>query len=504
VTAFSPAERLVVHLAASVGQAAAHEALDVLLANLTTTELAGLEHHWPFWRRPAQEIAPGFASHGFLGGRGAGKTTPCARYVVAEAEANPGMRIALVAPIEDDARRVMIEGRSGLLVASPPWFPAVYEPGVVGGRVTWPNGSQAFQYGAEAPDRFRGPEHHLAWCTEVGAWAQRSAETAWNNLGMGLRLGRAELLWDSSPKTVPLVAKLIARSKAEPNVHRIVRSRMVHNWANLPIRYVVEKYAEFGGTRIGAQELDGEYLEDVEGALFQLAWIVEHRRHAPESWARRCVSVDPAITERDERRDSTGIMCGGIDTSGQVYITRDQTGKHSPERWGSIVIDAYLADRCDCVIVERNRGGDLVTSNLRACAKERGIAVKLLDDCARPVPHDPRTLYVREVHARRGKAERGEPVSVRYEKGKVSHLIGADLATLEEQLTTWTPTMRKSPDRFDACVHLVWELAGLGREVKAEVRTEDVAAVAKAIAVPYAAGGDIQRLLGRTEWGSSI
>lgn len=505
----SAAERLVLHLASSVGQVAAHEALDVLLRNLTTIELAGLEHNWSFWCRAAQRIpADGWGTFGFQGGRGAGKTTPCARYVVEQAEAHPGMRIALVGPTEDDVRRVLVEGKSGLLAASPPWFPAVYEPGVVGGRVTWPNGSQGFQYGAESPDRFRGPEHHLAWCTEVGAWGLRTAEAAWSNLEMGLRLGRAQLLWDSSPKTVPLVAMLRARHRQDPRLHRIVVSRMADNWANLPIRYVVEKYAQWGGTRFGRQELDGEYLEEVDGALFSLEWIVAARRHAPTAWVRRCISVDPAITERDTRRDSTGIVAGGIDSTGQVYVTRDETGKHSPERWGGLVIDGYLADRCDCVVVERNRGGDLVTSNLRACAKERGIAIKLLGDRDRPPPHAPGVICVREVHARRGKAERGEPVSVLYEKGRVSHLIGADLATLEEQLTTWAPTMKKSPDRFDAAVHLVWELAGLGEDRSATVTAVDLEAMTRAISSPEAsqvvAGLDIAALLGRSEWSGGI
>jgi phage terminase large subunit-like protein len=476
----SPAEALVVHLASTLGQAAAHEALDVALAGLTTIELAGLEHHWPFWCRPAQHIAPGdWATHGFMGGRGAGKTTPCAHYVVAFAEAHPGCRIALVGPTEDDVRRVMIEGKSGLLAASPPWFPATYEPGVVGGRVTWPNKSQAFQYGAESPDRFRGPEHHLAWCTECGAWGARTADAAWSNLGMGLRLPPAQLLWDSSPKTVPLVARLIAAHKADPAAHRIVPSRMKHNWANLPVRYVIERYAEWGGTRWGRQELDGEYLEDVDGALFSVAWF--KRDHAPGKWRRRVLSVDPAASPESSKRDETGIISGGLADDGRIFICRDQSARHGSDTsggWPAVAVAAYLADEADVMLLEVNMGHDMVFGLVHAAAKERGLAMKMLGPAEEPPPHNPRTIYAREVRAKGTKDDRAMPVSAFYEKGRVLHALGADLVALEDQLTSFVPRQKKSPDRVDATVHLVWELAGLGREARPDGRRELVAATA--------------------------
>ncbi len=488
----SSAEALVVHLASTLGQAAAHEALDVALANLATIELAGLEHHWPFWCRPAQRIDPGdWATHGFMGGRGAGKTTPCAHYVVAFAEANPGARIALVGPTEDDVRRVMIEGKSGLLAASPPWFPATYEPGVVGGRVTWANGTQAFQYGAESPDRFRGPEHHLAWCTEVGAWSLRTADTAYSNLGMGLRLGKAQLLWDSSPKTVPLVTRLIAQHKADPAAHRIVASRMKHNWANLPIRYVIEKYAEWGGTRWGRQELDGEYLEDVDGAIFSVAWF--KRDHAPAKWRRRALSVDPAASPESSKRDETGIVSGGLAEDGRIFIVRDQSARHGSDTsggWPAVAVAAYLADESDVMLLEVNMGHDMVFGLVHAAAKEQGIAMKMLSPKEAPPSHNPRVIYAREVRARGTKDDRAMPVSALYEKGRVLHAIGADLVALEDQLTSFVPKQKKSPDRVDATVHLVWELAGLGSD--------------KVEAADYSTATTPGRMAKRTETGPAL
>lgn len=65
------------------------------------------------------------------------------------------------------------------------------------------------------------------------------------------------------------------------------------------------------------------------------------------------------------------------------------------------------------------------------------------------------------VHASRGKITRAEPVSQRYEAGRVHH-VGA-FPALELQQTTWQPG-QPSPDRMDALVWLVTRLLlGAGR-----------------------------------------
>jgi phage terminase large subunit-like protein len=456
----SPAERIVLRMAAELGAPAAHKALDLMLRDLGTVELAGLEHNWGFWARPRQLLpAEGWRSCGFLGGRGSGKTKPCAQHVVQEAHAGRAMRIALCATSDDDTRDVMIEGKSGLIACSPPHFRAKYEPG--NGRVIWPNGAQAFQYSAEAPEHFRGPEHHLFWGTELGAWPKNTADAAWYNMRMGLRLGYARLLWDTTPRSVPLVAKLIARAAEYPQHHLLIRGTMADNWANLPAHFIEEMYAEYGGTRLGLQELEGQYLEDVAGALFRMADIVGARRNAPADWRRRVIAVDPAISTR-KGTDRTGIVSAGLGFDDQVYVTRDQSGKHKPEAWGRIVIDTYARDACDCIVVERNRGGDLVAANIRACARESRVEVRMWEDKANPPAHTPGVIHIREVHARRGKTNRAEPVATRYERGKVSHVIGAQLVELEQTMTTWDPSTGDSPDALDALVHAVWELLGLG------------------------------------------
>ena len=73
---------------------------------------------------------------------------------------------------------------------------------------------------------------------------------------------------------------------------------------------------------------------------------------------------------------------------------------------------------------------------------------------------------MREVTARGAKDLRAEPVATAYERGRVSHVLGAALSSLEDTLTTWEPptserSSHDSPGDLDALVHGVVELLGL-------------------------------------------
>ena len=74
-----------------------------------------------------------------LAGRGFGKTRTGAEWARKMAFDHPGSRGALVAPTAADIRDTMIEGESGILSVSPPWFMPTYEPSKR--KLTWPNGS---------------------------------------------------------------------------------------------------------------------------------------------------------------------------------------------------------------------------------------------------------------------------------------------------------------------------------------------------------------------------
>ena len=232
---------------------------------------------------------------------------------------------------------------------------------------------------------------------------------------------------------------------------------------------MTELEAEYAGTQRGREELDGEFFDDAEGALWQQAWIDRARRELPDTLKRRVLSVDPAISTR-RGTDATGIVDLGLGVDDQVFVIEDLTDRLSWEVWGALVIDRYFTVRADCVIVERNRGGDACVANLRACAAKRGFRVEVVEPDA-PTRHAPGVVYVKETVSRKSKALRAEPVASLYERGRVSHVSGADLTELEEVLCTWLPEgAGESPNALDAMVHGVFELASLHREGRGDPR----------------------------------
>jgi len=119
--------------------------------------------------------------------------------------------------------------------------------------------------------------------------------------------------------------------------------------------------------------------------------------------------------------------------------------------------------RCDCIFVERNTGGGAAIETITLVAEKRGIKVIAIEHDA-PTRHHPNTVYVKETYSRSGapKEIRAEPAAAVYEQGRVSHVRGAALEELEDELTTWVPDAgQRSPNRLDALVFAVTELLGL-------------------------------------------
>jgi phage terminase large subunit-like protein len=490
------------HLAAELGEGAAG-AMESWLESLTVTELAAIWYDWEgTWARPKQVLPTGrWRSFGLLTGRGFGKSRTFSEYVQKRVREGRSSRIALIAQNEDKTIEVMVEGKSGLLATSPPWFKARFEKN----RVIWPNGAQAFIYTPESPGGLRGPEHDLAWASEFVAWPAATADEAFSNLRLGLRIGEAQLVWDTTPKRKHKIIRwLLKRAERHPEHHIVRRGSTRENMSNLPAEQVREWYDEYGGTQRGREELEGEFFDDADGAAWKQAWIDAHRRELPVRPARSILSVDPAISTK-RGTDRTGIVDLSLGEDGQVYVVADLSGKHAPQAWAELVIRRYFDRRCDCVVVERDRGGDLVASQLKAWAMQQGVDVVVVDKRAN-TRHEPRTIYVKETKASQSKQDRHTPVATLYERGRVSHVSGATLANLEDWLTTWEPTPgAKSPDSIDALVQGVRELAGIDeRGLDLSKGFDGIAAVAAKLATDRSVPGGVAELLGRAEWGDSL
>ena len=409
------------------------------LAGLAENERAALLSDWPFWARTEQLPPPDdWRVWLICAGRGFGKTRAGAEWVRQIATSDPEARIALVASSLGEARAVMVEGESGILQCHGHDERPEFEPSLK--RLKWLNGAQAWLYSAGEPEALRGPQHSHAWCDEIGKWdhAGDRATQAWDNLQMGLRLGEIpRILATTTPRAVPLMRRLIDAKLAGHTV--ITRGSTYDNATNLPPRYVGAMRSQFGRTALGRQELDGELLADVEGALWTRSLIERCRLVATlESHARIVVGVDPPASARG---DECGIVVCGITEDGQAHVLDDTSvARPSPERWARAVAATALAWKADRVVAEANQGGEMVASVLRAA------------DCQMPL---------KLVHASRGKSARAEPVAALYETGKVKHV--GQFAQLEDQLCglmaggTYEGPGR-SPDRADA---LVWALTEL-------------------------------------------
>jgi phage terminase large subunit-like protein len=457
----SEARQLVESLVRRLGPVGARRYVDTCLASCTRVELASLAMRWSFWARPKQLPPSGrWRSWGYLTGRGFGKTLSVSNLINHGVHDGRYRLIGLCAQDEDASVEIQVEGPSGLIATAPPWFRPEWHSSDL--ELVWPNGAKAYVKTPESPGKIRGLEYDLSWLTEIQSWPRYKMHEAYSNFELSTRTGPAQLVWDATPKRGhPILKDLIARAEQDPERHHIVRGTTHENSANLAEGYVEELERRYGGTSKGREELLGEMLDESENALFSQTWIERSRRHAPDSYKRRVIGVDAAVTKR-AGNDRTGIIDCGLGHDDQAYIIGDLSGRYAPAQWAKVVVDRYVYGRCDCVVVETNKGGDLIAQNLRAYAATRGIHVVVLGKHEIP-RHDPTTIYIREVHARGAKEDRAQPLATAYERGRVSHVNGVDLSDFEETITTWEPSPgHRSPDALDAAVHGVGELLGFG------------------------------------------
>jgi phage terminase large subunit-like protein len=235
--------------------------------------------------------------------------------------------------------------------------------------------------------------------------------------------------------TTPRPTKLLRTLMADPGT-RVTRASTYDNRANLNAAVLTHLETRYGSTRIGRQELMGEMLIDVEGALWTRSMMDQcHVEHAPTDLRRIVVAIDPAGSS-NKNSDETGIIVAGIDRAGIGYVLADLSGKYSPEGWARKAVEAYKGWRADRIIAERNYGGQMVEATIKAV--DRSVPVKT-------------------IVATRGKAIRAEPVAAFYEQGRVKHV--GNLNQLEDQLCEWNPAESgPSPDRLDAAVWCLTEL----------------------------------------------
>ncbi len=367
-----------------------------------------------------------------LAGRGFGKTRTGAETIRSWVNQNRYRRIALIGDTIDEARKIMVEGESGLLSISPLKEKIIFEPSK--GLVSWPKGAKAFLFSAHNYEKLRGPQFDAAWIDELAKF--RFAEQTWDQLMFGLRLGKKpRVIITTTPKPIDLIKKLLKREDVV-----VTRGSTYDNAENLSPAFLENMRQRYERTRLGQQELLAQVLDTQEGAL----WTPEMIQYAPielaqetllNSMNRILIAIDPAVSH-GERSDETGIIVVGKDHQGKGYIIEDLSMKSTPSVWAEKVVQAFKEFQADTVVAEVNNGGDLVERVLRAVNP---------------------SLSYRSVRATRGKAIRAEPITALYDQKRIIHF--KRFKKLEEQLFNYIPGISKeSPDRMDA---LVWGLTAL-------------------------------------------
>lgn len=239
------------------------------LAGLSEETILALPYLFEFWALEHQREPLGdWATWVILGGRGAGKTRAGAEWIRSQVEgampldAGKCKRLALVGETIDQVREVMVFGESGIIACSPP----DRKPEWIAARKTlvWSNGAEAYAMSASSPENLRGPQFDGAWADELGKWKQ--ARETWDMLQFALRLGdEPRTLVTTTPRNIGILKDL---TKAADTV--VTHASTDVNRANLAPNFIKKVYADYSGSRLGRQELDGEMIDEVQGALWPI------------------------------------------------------------------------------------------------------------------------------------------------------------------------------------------------------------------------------------------
>lgn len=385
------------------------------------------------WReiaRPDQLTPPGDWQVWLIcAGRGWGKTRTAAEDVKAYGLANPNSRIGIIAPTYQDVRDTCVEGESGLHTILPTDEVRAYNRSL--GELVLRNDTRYKMFSADDPRRLRGPQHHRLWGDELSAW--QYLET-YDMAMFGLRLGACpQAVITFTPRPIALIRQLLG----DP-ANVVTRGTTYDNAANLARPFLDKIIKRYEGTRLGRQELGGEILDDIEGALWTRKMIDDGRVDRAPDLVRVVVPIDPAVTAGEDS-DETGMVPVGKGVDGDFYVLDDLSCRLSPDGWATRAVDAFDRLEADRIVGEANNGGDLVEAVIQNAASARK-----------------RRIAYTKVHASRGKRTRAEPVAALYEQGRVHHV--GSFPALEDQLCGWVPGASDSPDRMDS---LVWGITAL-------------------------------------------
>ncbi len=438
-----------------------------------TIECVAAAFDWRHWiGRPEQLLPPGdWYSNTFIGGRGASKTRCHDEYHIEEVIAGRARRTALIGPNETQTVEVLVTGESGLMARCPPWLGCEYR----NGTIYFGNGAIATVHHATSPNSLRGPQFDLVLCTEIASWPASTAEETLSNAERALRLGKAQLLIESTPRRRnALIRMLLARHAADPVKHRLMTAHSRDNALNLAAGRVDDWERDLAGTTRYREEIEGVYLDEVDEQIFSPQAIEDSRQPMPARFDRKIISVDPSSTS-GRRADSCGIVVLGS-AGQQVFVLANLSRKESPSEWSRRIVAYYLEHGCSLVYAESNRGQEIVRDLLRAECRLQGLTLQEVT-AGQTIRPSTGTLLYRSYTARGSKSERATVAASLIAQGRVSFVPGA-LGDLEERLAFFDGADGKPDDSVDALSAGVVELAGLRGDQHSDTRASFKAGIA--------------------------
>lgn len=242
-----------------------------------------------------------------------------------------------------------------------------------------------------------------------------------------------------------------AYEQNEDGTYSIISGRPT--WAGYSLQRCEEDLNEYG-PKAFREECQHE-VDRVEGAFWRQEQIDQNRVASHPDLVRAVVGVDPSGGDGEDN-DEQGIIAVGLGVDGFAYVLEDVSCKLKPHGWGARAVSAYDRLFADLIVGEKNYGGDMVESTIRAI--------------------DMNTNYD-DVTASRGKEQRFEPVAALYgdpdrpdewHMSRVRH-VGA-FPELEEEMRQWFRGCGWSPNRLDALAWALTNLFGLDKEPKRRPR----------------------------------
>lgn len=315
--------------------------------------------------------------------------------------------------------------------------------------ILFPNNSRIYVAGLDDKDRVEkilGNEFASIFLNEVSQISFDSYETVKTRLNPPKGVPPRMIL-DYNPPSINHWGYRLFHLRQKPDGslvpnddYKVFRMNPQDNVENISETFI-KGLEELSGNK-RKRFLLGEYTTE-EGSLWKRSWI--KYRKAPDNLQRVAIGVDPSGSKSG---DEIGNIAAGMDAEGNYYVLGDYSLHGTPNEWGGEVAAAYKTHNADVVAAEKNYGGEMVEATITQFG-QININVKL-------------------VNATRGKVVRAEPVAALYEKGLVYHT--REFTELENELcTTRFDDLKSSPNRLDALVWAITELADSNQNLRVRV-----------------------------------